>query len=37
MDVLWQELTAGLNNFGQLERVLLRVIVATLLGAVVGF
>ena len=37
MDVLWQELTAGLNNFGQLERVLLRVITATLLGAIVGF
>ena len=37
MDVLWQELTAGLNNVGQLERVLLRVIVATLLGAIVGF
>ena len=37
MEVLWQELTAGLNNFGQLERVLLRLIAATLLGAVVGF
>lgn len=37
MEVLWQELTAGLNNFGQLERVLLRVITATLLGAIVGF
>ena len=35
--VLWQELSAGLNNFGQIERVLLRVIAATLLGAVVGF
>ena len=34
--VLWQELTAGLDNFGQIERVLLRVISATLLGAVVG-
>ncbi|HET8781735.1 MAG TPA: MgtC/SapB family protein [Pyrinomonadaceae bacterium] len=37
MEVLWQELTAGLNNFGQLERVLLRLISATLLGAIVGF
>ncbi len=37
MEVLWQELTAGLNNFGQFERVLLRLISATLLGAVVGF
>lgn len=37
MDVLWQELTAGLADFGQLERVLLRVIAATLLGAMVGF
>src|SRR5678816_52266 len=34
---LLQELSAGLNNFGQIERVLLRVIAATLLGAVVGF
>jgi putative Mg2+ transporter-C (MgtC) family protein len=37
MEVLWQELTAGLADFGQIERVLLRVITATLLGAVVGF
>jgi len=37
MEVLWEELTAGLNNFGQLERVLLRLISATLLGAIVGF
>lgn len=37
MDVLWQELTAGLADFGQLERVLLRLIAATLLGAIVGF
>lgn len=37
MDVLWQELTAGLDDLGQLERVLLRVIAATLLGAIVGF
>ena len=37
MDVLWQELTLGLADLGQLERVLLRVIAATLLGAMVGF
>jgi putative Mg2+ transporter-C (MgtC) family protein len=37
MEVLWQELTAGLDDLGQLERVLLRVITATLLGALVGF
>jgi putative Mg2+ transporter-C (MgtC) family protein len=37
MEVLWQELTAGLNNFGQVERVLLRLIAATLLGSLVGF
>jgi putative Mg2+ transporter-C (MgtC) family protein len=37
MEVLWQELTAGLNNYGQLERVLLRLITATLLGSIVGF
>lgn len=37
MEVLWQELTAGLADFGQIERVLLRVIGATLLGAIVGF
>lgn len=37
MEVLWQELTTGLADLGQLERVLLRVIAATLLGAIVGF
>ena len=37
MEVLWQELTAGLADFGQIERVLLRIIAATLLGAAVGF
>jgi putative Mg2+ transporter-C (MgtC) family protein len=37
MEVLWQELTAGLADLGQLERVLLRLITATLLGALVGF
>lgn len=37
MEVLWEELTAGLADVGQIERVLLRVITATLLGAVIGF
>jgi putative Mg2+ transporter-C (MgtC) family protein len=37
MEVLWEELSAGLADFGQIERVLLRVITATLLGAVIGF
>lgn len=37
MEVLWQELTSGLADFGQIERVLLRIIAATLLGAAVGF
>ena len=37
MEVLWQELTAGLDDFGQLERVLLRLISAVLLGSIVGF
>lgn len=37
MEVLWQELSLGLADFGQIERVLLRIISAALLGAVVGF
>lgn len=37
MEVLWQELTAGLADLGQIERVLLRILTATLLGAVIGF
>lgn len=37
MEVLWQELTAGLADLGQIERVLLRVLTATLLGALIGF
>jgi putative Mg2+ transporter-C (MgtC) family protein len=36
MEVLWEELSAGLADLGQIERVLLRIITATLLGAVVG-
>lgn len=37
MEVLWQEFSAGLTDSGQLARVLLRVIAATILGAVVGY
>ncbi|HKR12600.1 MAG TPA: MgtC/SapB family protein [Pyrinomonadaceae bacterium] len=37
MEVLWEELSAGLADLGQIERVLLRVITATLLGAIIGF
>lgn len=36
MEVLWEELTAGLADFGQVERVLLRIVTAALLGAVLG-
>jgi putative Mg2+ transporter-C (MgtC) family protein len=36
MEVLWQELSAGFSDFGQIERVLLRMVTATLLGAVLG-
>lgn len=37
MEVLWQELSAGLADLGQIERVLLRILTATLLGAIIGF
>lgn len=37
MDVLWEELTRGLSNAPEWERVILRLIAATLLGALVGF
>ena len=37
MDVLWEELTRGLANGPEWERVILRLIAATLLGALVGF
>lgn len=36
MDIIWQELTSGLPNSTQLKHVILRLIAATLLGAVVG-
>jgi putative Mg2+ transporter-C (MgtC) family protein len=37
MEILWQELSAGFPDGAQLERVLLRVLAAALLGALVGF
>ena len=37
MDILWQELSAGFPDGGQLIRVLLRVFAAVILGAIVGF
>ena len=36
MDVLWQELTAGLGDEGQFLRVVVRLTAAVLLGAVIG-
>ena len=36
MDILWEELTAGLPDARQLAHVLLRLLAATLLGALVG-
>jgi len=37
MEILWQELSAGFPDRAQLVRVLLRVLAASLFGAVVGF
>lgn len=37
MDILWEELTSGLPDASQLLHVLIRLIAASLLGAVVGF
>lgn len=37
MDVLWQELTRGLSNGQEFERVVVRLLAATILGAIVGF
>jgi putative Mg2+ transporter-C (MgtC) family protein len=37
MDILWQELISGLPDTRQLVQVMIRLIAATLLGAVVGF
>jgi putative Mg2+ transporter-C (MgtC) family protein len=36
MEILWQELTAGVHGSQQLERVLLRLVAAVLLGALLG-
>jgi putative Mg2+ transporter-C (MgtC) family protein len=36
MDIIWQELTSGLPDARQLVHVLIRLVAATLLGAVVG-
>lgn len=37
MDIIWEELTFGLPDVRQLVHVLIRLIAATVLGAVVGF
>ena len=37
MDIFLEELTSGLSNTRQLAQVIIRLIAATLLGAVVGF
>jgi Uncharacterized membrane protein len=36
MDIFWEELTSGLPNARQLVHVIIRLIAATLLGAIVG-
>ena len=36
MEILWQELTSGLPDFGHLAHVLIRVIAAVAIGAIVG-
>lgn len=36
MDIIWEELTSGLPNARQLVHVLIRLVAATVLGAVVG-
>jgi putative Mg2+ transporter-C (MgtC) family protein len=36
MDIFWEELTSGMPNVRQLMHVIIRLIAATLLGAVVG-
>ena len=37
MEILWQELTNGLPDAQQLERVVIRLIAAVLVGAIVGY
>ena len=36
MEIIWSELTAGLGDSTQLARILMRLVAATLLGAVIG-
>lgn len=36
MDIIWEELTSGLPDVRQLVHVLIRLIAATLLGAIIG-
>lgn len=36
MDVLWQELSAGLHDSQQVERVIIRLLAAMLPGALLG-
>lgn len=37
MDIFWEELTAGMPDYRQLVHVLIRLIAATMLGAIVGY
>lgn len=37
MDVLWEELTRGVANWQEFERVVVRLLAATILGAIIGF
>jgi putative Mg2+ transporter-C (MgtC) family protein len=37
MDIVWNELTAGIPDAAQATRIFFRVIMATLLGAIVGY
>jgi putative Mg2+ transporter-C (MgtC) family protein len=37
MDILWQELTSGLPDATQLSRALIRLLAASLLGALIGY
>jgi putative Mg2+ transporter-C (MgtC) family protein len=36
MEIFWEELTSGLPDMRQLARLLIRLLAATLLGAVIG-
>lgn len=37
MDIFWEELTAGLPDYRQLIQVIIRLLAATMLGAIVGY